>query len=91
MTAPEVEQTTRIEREQFIQDEFRCLADCDLCGKCQILHNRYAEEVYSDYLEGKRSFLEISLELRRPKKARAKKSWEKRIQVTKVSINFAHR
>lgn len=66
MDIPEIETSTPQEREQFIIEEFRCLADCDLCGKCAILHGRDALAVYADYIKGTRSFMDITLELRHP-------------------------
>jgi hypothetical protein len=64
MTPPEIDHSTRQEREAFIIEEFRCLGDCDNCGHCQILHSRDALEVYKDYIEGTRSFRDITLEMR---------------------------
>jgi hypothetical protein len=64
MNPPEIDSSTRQEREAFIINEFRCLADCDTCGQCQMLHNRDALEVYKDYIEGNRTFMAITLELR---------------------------
>ncbi|MDD6552521.1 MAG: hypothetical protein PUF37_02890 [Prevotellaceae bacterium] len=64
MTAPDIHSSTREEREQYIIDAFRCIADCDNCGACQFLHGHPAEELYADYIEGRRSFRDITLELR---------------------------
>ena len=49
----------------YIIHEFRCLADCDNCGHCQFLHGRNALDVYRDYVDGKREFMEVTLEWRR--------------------------
>ena len=64
MKAPEITQSDREERTRFIQERFRCIADCDQCGNFQVLHHQEAELVFADYIEGRRSFLEIMMELR---------------------------
>ena len=64
MKAPEITQSDREERARFIRERFRCIADCDQGGNCQVLHHQEAELVFADYIEGRRSFLEIMMELR---------------------------
>ena len=64
MRPPEIEDSTREEREQCIRDLFRCKGDCDACGLCQVYRGKEPEIAYQDYIEGKRSFLEISMEYR---------------------------
>lgn len=61
MTPPETDRSTREERLDFIIQEFRCLADCDNCGHCHFLHGRSAVDVYRDYIDGKRSFQEVTM------------------------------
>ena len=34
------------------------------CGKCRILKGRDAEVLYADYIEGKRSYMNVALEIR---------------------------
>jgi len=65
MSAPEISTSTREERLAFIKDEFRCLHNCEICGKCSFLKGREAEEIYKDYIEGNRSFMEITIEQRK--------------------------
>ncbi len=65
MTAPDIATSTREERIAFVTEEFRCLHNCELCGKCAFLKGREAEDIYNDYIEGQRSFLDITLEQRR--------------------------
>ena len=65
MNPPSIDNSTRDERLAFIREAWKCLADCDMCGKCQMLHNKDAEDVFADYIEGLRSYLEISKEIRR--------------------------
>ncbi len=64
MTAPSIEQSTREERLAFVQDQWKCLHNCELCGKCHILKGRNEEKLYTDYIEGKRSYMDITLEIR---------------------------
>lgn len=60
MKEPDYLHSTREERERFVTEEFRCKADCDLCGACQFLRGRPAEEVYAPYIEGACSFQEAT-------------------------------
>jgi len=65
MSAPDIHSSSREERLAFIRDEFRCLHNCEICGKCSFLKGREAEEIYMDYIDGKRSFMEITIEQRK--------------------------
>ena len=65
MKAPEISESTRQEREQFIYDNFYCRGNCDICGLCQIYHGPPLDLGYEDYIDGKRSFQEISQEYRK--------------------------
>lgn len=64
MFAPNIEDSTREERLEYVQDRWRCLCNCELCGKCNILRGRDAEIVYEDYIEGRRSYMDITFEIR---------------------------
>lgn len=64
MFAPQIEDSTREERLEYVQDRWRCLCSCELCGKCNMLRGRDAEIVYEDYIEGRRTYREITIELR---------------------------
>jgi len=64
MSAPEISESTREQRIAFIKEEFRCLHNCEICGKCAFLMGRDAEEIYMDYIEGLRPFMEITAERR---------------------------
>ena len=64
MAAPDISTSTREERLAFVRDEFRCLHNCEICGKCAFLRGREAEEIYMDYIEGRRPFMEITFEQR---------------------------
>lgn len=63
MKAPEICSSTRKERLDFIRKEYRCLAICDLCGKCQRLHYQKAEIFFKDYIEDKIPYQNIVTDL----------------------------
>ncbi|MBR5893653.1 MAG: hypothetical protein IKZ37_08470 [Bacteroidaceae bacterium] len=65
MTPPKTEESTREERRAYVQEAWKCLNDCEACGKCRILKGRDAETLYTDYIEGKRSYIDVTLEIRR--------------------------
>lgn len=64
MSAPKIATSTKEERRDYVQSEWKCLHNCEVCGKCRMLRGRSEEELYADYIEGKRSYLDITLELR---------------------------
>ncbi len=64
MTPPNIENSTREERLAYVLEAWKCLHDCEACGKCRILKGRDAETLYADYIEGSRSYMDITLTLR---------------------------
>ena len=64
MSAPDITTSTREERQAYVAQAWRCLNDCELCGKCRILRGREAEILFADYVEGKRTYMEILFEIR---------------------------
>ncbi len=58
--APRIENSTSEERRTYIREHFPCIADCDMCGLCTIFHGKDPEQVYDDYINGIRSFADIS-------------------------------
>ena len=38
--------------------------ESQICGKCHILKGRNEEQLYADYIDGKRSYMDITLEIR---------------------------
>ena len=65
MSAPTIENSTRQERLAYVQKQWECLSNCDICGKCCVLRGGTAELFYEDYIEGRRTYMEITLELRK--------------------------
>ncbi|MCI6858017.1 MAG: hypothetical protein MR867_01800 [Eubacterium sp.] len=64
MRPPEIEDSTREEREKYILTAFACRGDCESCGFCAMYRGRSPEVVYDDYIEGIRSFQEITQDYR---------------------------
>ena len=65
MTAPDINNSTKKERRAYVLEAWKCLNDCEACGKCRILRGRDPETLYADYIDGKRSYIDITLEIRR--------------------------
>ena len=61
---PEIEASTVEERRAFIKQRFPCIADCDMRGLCKVFRGKDAETAYADYIQGQRSFLEVSADYR---------------------------
>lgn len=64
MRPPSIESSTKEEREAYIHETFRCIADCDMCGLCKAFRGQLPEIAYQDYIDGTRDYLEISMEYR---------------------------
>lgn len=65
MTPPPIEQSTREERRAFVLEAWKCMHHCESCGKCHVLRGRDAETLYADYIEGKRSYMDITMAIRK--------------------------
>ena len=64
MIAPQIDNSIPKERLAYVLDAWKCLHCCDECGKCRVLKGRDAETLYADYIEGKRTYMDITLEIR---------------------------
>ena len=64
MIAPNIDSSTREERLEFVLNEWKCFHNCELCGKCRTLKGRSEETLYADYISVKRSYMEITMEIR---------------------------
>lgn len=64
MIPPKIEESTKEERRAFVIDEWKCLHDCESCGKCRVLKGKDAETLYADYIEGKRTYMDVTLDIR---------------------------
>lgn len=65
MIPPTIDNSTRQERIDYVHDMWQCMNNCELCGKCHILKGRDIETLYSDYIEGNCSYLDVTLKLRK--------------------------
>lgn len=65
MTTPDINNSTKEERRAYVLEAWKCLNDCEACGKCRILRGRDPETLYADYIDGKRNYIEITLQIRR--------------------------
>ncbi len=64
-SAPEIAESTQEERRAYIKEKFPCIADCDMCGLCKVFRGKDAETAYADYIQGTRSYLEVSADYKR--------------------------
>ncbi len=64
MTPPNIQQSTKEDRRKYVLEAWKCLHDCEACGKCRILKGKDAESLYSDYIEGKLTYMDITLDIR---------------------------
>lgn len=64
MTPPPIDNSTREERLAYVLEEYKCISNCEACGLCKFFRGRDAEEAYSDYIDGKRQFMEVTMDLR---------------------------
>lgn len=63
-SAPDILLSTREERLAFVREAWQCMHNCELCGKCHILKGRDAETLYTDYIEGRTSYLDNTKDIR---------------------------
>lgn len=64
MRPPEIEKSTKEEREAFIQAAYRCIADCDSCGICQIFRGKEPMIVFEEYIQGREAYQDICAKYR---------------------------
>ena len=61
---PKINESTKEERTAYILEAWKCLNDCEACGKCRILRGRDVETLYADYINGIREYIDVTLEIR---------------------------
>ncbi len=64
MNPSDIKQSTKEERRAFVLEAWKCLHDCESCGKCRILKGKDPETLYADYIEGVRSYIDVTLAIR---------------------------
>ena len=62
--APEITESTKEEREEYIGNLYRCIADCDSCGICKVFHGKEPMIAFEDYIMGNRSYQDICMDYR---------------------------
>ena len=70
-TAPNIEESTIEERREYIKNRYPCISDCDMCGLCKVFHGKDPENAYVDYINGKRSFMDVSEDYKHQKGLKA--------------------
>ena len=65
MTPPRIKESTKEERHAYVLETWKCLNDCEACGKCRILRGRDPETLYADYINGTKEYIEVTLQIRR--------------------------
>ena len=63
--APEIAESPAEERSEYIRRRYPCLSDCDMCGLCKVFHGKDPETAYRDYIDGIRSFMDVSNDYKR--------------------------
>lgn len=43
-----------------MQQTFKCIADCDMCGLCAVFKGKDSELAYDDYISGRREYMDMS-------------------------------
>ena len=64
MVPPPLSDSTREERIGYVREAWKCMHNCEVCGKCHLLRGESPESLYADYIEGRRSYREVTLSLR---------------------------
>ena len=64
MQPPKIESSTKEERQAYVIEAWKCLHDCEACGKCRILKGKDPESLYADYIDGTRPYMDVTLEFR---------------------------
>ena len=59
-SAPDIISSSVEERRECIRSRYPCIADCDMCGLCTVFHGKDAELAYEDYINGKRTYEDVS-------------------------------
>ena len=63
MTPHSIEQSTSEELQVYVIDAWKCLHDCEMCGKSRILKGKDTETLYTDYIEGRCSYIDVKLSI----------------------------
>lgn len=61
---PKIDQSTQEERRAYVLNSWKCMSDCEVCGKCKVLRGKDPEILYADYINGLCSYMDITLQIR---------------------------
>lgn len=64
MSAPKITDSTKEERYKYINETYKCIADCDMCGICKVFRGKLPEIFFEDYINGNREYIDVSSELK---------------------------
>lgn len=64
MIPPQVDKSTKLERENYIKENFKCISNCESCGICKVLRGKSPEVAYAEYIEGLKDFIEVAKQYR---------------------------
>ena len=64
-TVPDISASTVDERRNYIKTGFPCNSDCYMCGLCAVFHGKDPEVAYTPYINGERSFEDVSLDYKK--------------------------
>lgn len=62
---PDIGTSTIEERRTYIKERFPCISNCEMCGLCKVFKGKDAETAFAGYINGDRSFLDVSAEYKR--------------------------
>ena len=62
---PKIGESTELERREYVLQQWECMHNCELCGKCKVLRGRDVEQLYAPYIKGECSYVETTIQLQR--------------------------
>ncbi len=62
---PNIKESTKEKRQSYIKERYPCISNCEMCGLCKVFGGKDAQLAYKDYIEGNRSFEEVSADYMR--------------------------
>jgi len=65
MFPPAITESTKAERQAYVEEQYACQHNCEICGHCQMLHGQSVGDAYADYISGKQTYMEVTMVLRR--------------------------
>ena len=65
MTPPDINTSTREERLAYVLEQWKCLHNCELCGKCHILKGRSEQSLFADFINDTKPYTDILMNIRK--------------------------